>query len=153
MATNNSKAVINVPPQKTNPSPRKSSKGSHERDTALAQLNTDKKSAFIKAWEESEKSRVDNKAQKKLSKVAAWENSKKAHLDAKLKKLEERLEQKKAEYAEKMKNKAALIHKEAEEKKAMVEAKRGEQILKTEEMAAKYRATGQTPKKLLGCVG
>ncbi|KAK4354048.1 hypothetical protein RND71_026242 [Anisodus tanguticus] len=113
-------------------------------DTALAQLNTDKKSAFIKAWEE---------AQKKLSKVAAWKNSKKAHLDAKLKKLEERLEQKKAEYAEKMKNKAALIHKEAEEKKAMVEAKRGEQILKTEEMAAKYRATGQTPKKLFGCVG
>ncbi|KAJ8540039.1 hypothetical protein K7X08_026428 [Anisodus acutangulus] len=113
-------------------------------DTALAQLNTDKKSAFIKAWEE---------AQKKLSKVAAWKNSKKAHLDAKLKKLEERLEQKKAEYAEKMKNKAALIHKEAEEKKAMVEAKRGEQILKTEEMAAKYHATGQTPKKLFGCVG
>lgn len=67
--------------------------------------------------------------------------------------LQERLEQKKAEYAEKMKNKGALIHKEAEEKKAMVEAKRGERILKTEEMAAKYRATGQTPKKLLGCVG
>lgn len=67
--------------------------------------------------------------------------------------LQERLEQKKAEYAEKMKNRAALIHKEAEEKKAMVEAKRREQILKTEEMAVKYRATGQTPKKLLGCVG
>ncbi|XP_009629650.1 remorin-like isoform X1 [Nicotiana tabacum] len=153
MATNNSKAVTTMPPpQKTNPS-TKNSKGSLDRDTALAQLNNDKKSAFIKAWEESEKSRVDNKAQKKLSKVAAWENSKKAHLEAKLKKLEERLEQKKAEYAEKMKNRAALIHKEAEEKKAMVNAKRGEQILKTEEMAAKYRATGQTPKKLLGCVG
>ncbi|MCD7460477.1 hypothetical protein HAX54_043608 [Datura stramonium] len=139
--------------RETNPSPKKSSKGSVERDTVLAQLYNDKKSAFLKAWEESEKSRVDNKAQKKLSKVAAWENSKKAHPDAKLKKLEERLEQKKAEYAEKLKNKSALIHKEAEEKKAMVEAKRGEQILKTEEMAAKYRATGKTPKKLLGCVG
>jgi hypothetical protein len=33
----------------------------------------------------------------------------------------------------------------------MVEAKRGEEFLKAEEMAAKYRATGQTPKKLLGC--
>uniref|UniRef100_M1BYE6 Remorin n=2 Tax=Solanum tuberosum TaxID=4113 RepID=M1BYE6_SOLTU len=52
-----------------------------------------------------------------------------------------------------MKNKEALVHKEAEEKKATVEAKRGEQILRTEEMAAKYRATGQNPKKLLGCVG
>lgn len=61
------------------------------------------------------------------------------------------MEKKKAEYAEKMKNKIALIHKQAEEKKAMVEAKRGEEFLKAEEMAAKYRATGQTPKKLLGC--
>ncbi|XP_055808037.1 remorin-like [Solanum dulcamara] len=153
MATNNFKAVTTLPPQNTNPTPKKSAKGSAERDTALAQLNNDKKSAFIKAWEDSEKSKVDNKAQKKLSKVAAWENSKKAHLDAKLKKLEERLEQKKAEYAEKMKNKGALIHKVAEEKKATVEAKRGERILKTEGMAAKYRATGQTPKKLLGCIG
>lgn len=51
-----------------------------------------------------------------------------------------------------MKNKAALIHKEAEERKAVVEAKRGEQLLKAEEMAAKYSATGQNPKKLLGCV-
>uniref|UniRef100_A0A0V0HBQ3 Putative remorin-like n=1 Tax=Solanum chacoense TaxID=4108 RepID=A0A0V0HBQ3_SOLCH len=153
MATNNFKAVTTLPPQNTNPSSMKSSKGSVERDTALAQLNNNKKSAFVKAWEESEKSKVDNKAQKKLSKVAAWENKQKAHLDAKLKKLEVRLEQKKAEYAEKMKNKEALVHKEAEEKKATVEAKRGEQILKTEEMAAKYRATGQNPKKLLGCVG
>lgn len=61
------------------------------------------------------------------------------------------MEKQKAEYAEKMKNKVALIHKEAEERRAMVEAKRGEEFLKAEEMAAKYRATGQTPKKLLGC--
>lgn len=49
-----------------------------------------------------------------------------------------------------MKNKVALIHKEAEEKKAMVEAKRGEDVLKAEELAAKYRATGTTPKKIFG---
>lgn len=46
-----------------------------------------------------------------------------------------------------------MIHKEAEEKRAMVEAKRGEEVLKAEEMAAKYRATGQAPKKLIGCFG
>lgn len=64
---------------------------------------------------------------------------------------QEKLEKQKAEYAEKMKNKVALVHKQAEEKRAMVEAQRGEEILKAEEMAAKYRATGQTPKKFLGC--
>lgn len=52
---------------------------------------------------------------------------------------------------EKMKNKIALIHKEAEEKRAMIEAKRGEDHLKAEETAAKHRATGTAPKKLLGC--
>lgn len=63
---------------------------------------------------------------------------------------QEQLEKKKAECMEKMKNKIAMIHKEAEEKKAIVEAKRGEDLLKAEEMAAKYRATGSSPKKLLG---
>ena len=109
--------------------------------------------SFIRAWEESEKSKVDNKAQKKLSDVCAWENSKKAAVEAKLKKIEEELEKKKAEYAEKMKNKVALIHKQAEEKKAMIEARRGEEFLKAEEMSAKFRATWQTPKKVLGCFG
>lgn len=66
---------------------------------------------------------------------------------------QEELERKKADCAEKMKNKVALIHKQAEEKRAMVEARRGEDMLKAEEMAAKYRATGQAPKKTLGCFG
>lgn len=61
------------------------------------------------------------------------------------------MEKKKAEYGEKMKNKMALVHKQAEEKRAMAEAKRGEEVLKAEEMAARFRATGTTPKKLLGC--
>lgn len=60
------------------------------------------------------------------------------------------MEKKKAEYLEKMKNKVALIHKAAEEKRAMIEARRGEDVLKAEEMAAKYRAKGGPPKKFLG---
>ncbi|CAL0304685.1 unnamed protein product [Lupinus luteus] len=50
-----------------------------------------------------------------------------------------------------MKNKIALVHKEAEEKRAMVEAKRGQEFLKVQEMAAKYRATRTVPKKTIGC--
>lgn len=63
---------------------------------------------------------------------------------------QEDLEKKKAKYIEKMKNKIAFIHKKAEEKRAITEAKCGEELLKAEEMAAKCRATGETPKKLLG---
>ena len=61
------------------------------------------------------------------------------------------MEKKKAEYAEKMKNKVAEIHKAAEEKRAIIEAQKGEEILKAEECAAKYRATGGTPKKVFAC--
>lgn len=62
---------------------------------------------------------------------------------------QEKLEKKKAEAVEQMKNKIALIHKAAEEKRALIEAKRAEDLLKAEETAAKYRATGKAPKKLL----
>ncbi|KAL6531322.1 hypothetical protein OROHE_014391 [Orobanche hederae] len=150
-------------------------------DAVLARVATEKRLSLIKAWEESEKSKAENKsstrAEKKISAIGAWENSKKASLEAELKKIdvmvttvsfimeglrfdpkkgqilpnEEQLEKRKAEYTEKMKNKVALIHKAAEEKRAMVEAKRGEDLLKAEEVAAKYRATGTAPRKLLGC--
>ncbi|XP_059312682.1 remorin isoform X1 [Lycium ferocissimum] len=148
-----SKALATVPPPKPDSSTKKSSKGSLDRDVALAHLETEKRNSYIKAWEESEKSKVENKAQKKLSAVGTWENTKKANLESKLKKLEEQLEQKKAEYGEKIKNRVAAVHKEADEKRAMVEARKGEELLKAEEMAAKYRATGQAPKKLIGCLG
>jgi len=131
--------------------PKKTSSGSADRDVILADLEKEKKTSFIKAWEESEKSKAENKAQKKISDVHAWENSKKAATEAQLRKIEEKLEKKKAQYGEKMKNKVAAIHKLAEEKRAMVEAKRGEDLLKAEELAAKYRATGIVPKATCGC--
>lgn len=68
-------------------------------------------------------------------------------------KWQEQLEKKKADYAEKMRNKVALVHKQAEEKRAMVAAQQGEEILKAEEMSAKFRATGHAPTKVCGCIG
>jgi hypothetical protein len=129
----------------------KKPEGSVNRDAVLARVSTDKRLALIKAWEESEKSKAENKAQKNLSAVGSWEKSKVATIEAELKKIEEKLEKKKAGYIEKLKNKEALIHKAAEEKRAMIEAKQGEDLLKAEEIAAKYRATGTAPKKILGC--
>ncbi|KAF7852360.1 hypothetical protein BT93_L0912 [Corymbia citriodora subsp. variegata] len=127
----------------------KVSEGSGHRDRELARVETEKKMSLIRAWEESEKCKAENKAHKKLSAIVAWENSKKASVEAELMKIQEKLEKQKADYVEKMKNKIALLHKAAEEKRAMIEAKRGEDILKAEELAAKYRAKGTTPKKLL----
>ncbi|KAJ6933574.1 remorin 1.4-like [Populus alba x Populus x berolinensis] len=125
--------------------------GSNNRDAILSRVETEKRCALIKAWVENEKAKVENKAHKKLSAIGSWETTKKVSVEAKIKKFEEKLERKKAEYAEKMKNRAAELHKEAEEKKAMIEAKKSEECLKVEETAAKFRETGYTPKKFLGC--
>ncbi|XP_020408996.1 remorin isoform X1 [Zea mays] len=114
-------------------------------------VEIEKINSLIKAWEENEKAKADNKTAKKQSIILSWENTKKAIIEAELKKKKEELEKKMAEYAEKMKNKKAIIHKKAEEKRAMVMAQHGEEILKTEEMAAKYRATRVAPKKFLRC--
>ncbi|CAN7099287.1 hypothetical protein HID58_022234 [Brassica napus] len=147
--TDDSKALVLIVAKE--PVEEKKEGSVNREDDVLAKLETEKRMSLIKAWEEAEKSKVENKAQKKLSSVGAWENSKKASAEAELKKIEEQLIKKKAEYAEQMKNKIVQIHKEAEEKRAMTEAKRGEEILKAEEMAAKYRATGTAPTKLFGC--
>ncbi|GAA0143378.1 hypothetical protein LIER_04075 [Lithospermum erythrorhizon] len=148
-SSHHSKALVAV----ENPSEADEEKneGSIDRDTVLARVATEKRLSLVKAWEESEKSKAENKAQKKISAIGAWENSKKASIEAELRLIEEKLEKKKAEYIEKMKNRIAEVHKSAEERRADIEAKKGEDILKAEEIAAKYRATGTAPKKLLGC--
>jgi hypothetical protein len=51
-----------------------------------------------------------------------------------------------------MKNTIAEVHRVAEEKRAIAEAKKGEELVKAEELAAKHRALGKAPKKFL-CFG
>ncbi|KAH9615337.1 hypothetical protein KSS87_015511 [Heliosperma pusillum] len=145
------KAIVLVATPVPEAEKKKPSGGSIDRDIELARLEQEKKLALVKAWEESEKSKVENKACKKLSDTESWESSKKASIEAELRKIEEKLEKKKAGYAEKMKNKVAEVHKLAEENRAMIEAQKGEQLLKAEECAAKFRATGNIPTKFLGC--
>lgn len=135
------------------PVPSKISGGSVDRDAVLAKVNVEKRLALVKAWEENEKAKAENKFYKAVSTITAWENTKKSAAETKMKRAEEKLEKQKAAYVEKMKNEIAIIHKQAEEKKAMVEAKRGEDFLKAEELSAKYNATGQMPKKFLLCFG
>ncbi|CAN6586101.1 unnamed protein product [Malus baccata var. baccata] len=108
-------------PAPTTPEKEKAVPAKVEKDAGLIRKVLSIKSlGLIKAWEESEKTKVDNKAKKKFSNVVAWELSKQATIDARQKKYEQKLEKKKALYVEKMQNKLAEIHKAAEEKRAMV---------------------------------
>ncbi|KAJ1406031.1 Remorin, C-terminal [Sesbania bispinosa] len=123
------------------------------RDAVLARVESEKRLALIRAWEESEKTKVENKAYKLHSAVGLWENKKKASTEAKLKIIEEKMDKKKAGRVEIMQNKVAEIHRLAEEKRAIIEAQKGEEFLKVEETAAKYRTRGYVPRKLLLCFG
>ncbi|VAI63392.1 unnamed protein product [Triticum turgidum subsp. durum] len=125
-----------------------------DRDAVLAKVEMERKLSMVKAWEENQKSKADNRAEHKMSSILSWENTNKAAVQAKLRTREEKLEKKKAEYAEKMRNRIAMIHKEAEEQRAAVEARRQEEMIKCEETAAKHRSQGTTPKKkFLTCFG
>lgn len=124
---------------------------STDKDALLAKVVVEKRFALIRAWEESEKTKADNRAHKKLSAVGLWEDGKKASVEAQLKKIEQDMERKKVEYVEKMKNKVAEIHRSAEEKRAIVKAKRMEEFVDLEDTAEKLRSLAETPRKLFSC--
>lgn len=124
--------------------------GSRDRDAFLTRVVTAERTSFIRAWEESEKAKAENRAARRLASVTSWENSKVAEMEAELKKIHEQLEMKKAAQAEKLKNSAAAVHRAAEEKRAAAVARRGEEVIAAEEAAARYRAMGQEPTRLFG---
>jgi len=59
------------------------------------------------------------------------------------------LDKQRAKHIEKMKNSVASAHCKAQERRAAMEARRAEDIVKAEEMAARIRATGKMPRKCL----
>ncbi|MCO5578362.1 hypothetical protein L7F22_032203 [Adiantum nelumboides] len=134
-------------------------RGSLNRDLVLARLNQERSVSLIKAWEENMRAKSFHRYKKKVAKIAAWENAKKAKAEADLKALEassfsktqERLERKKAECVERMKNEIAAVHMRAEEARALADSHHGEDLLKAEEQAAKYRASGSLPKRYPFC--
>ncbi|XP_066332166.1 remorin-like isoform X1 [Miscanthus floridulus] len=63
-------------------------RNSNDRDIALAKVEIEKRNSLIKAWEENEKAKADNKVAKKQSIILSWENTKKAVIEAQLKKKE-----------------------------------------------------------------
>ncbi|KAK9178779.1 hypothetical protein WN943_027973 [Citrus x changshan-huyou] len=54
-------AVVDKAPEAEPPTGEKSTEGSVNRDAVLARVETEKRISLIKAWEESEKSKAENK--------------------------------------------------------------------------------------------
>ncbi|KAG0611153.1 hypothetical protein M758_7G119900 [Ceratodon purpureus] len=119
-------------------------------ERATQKIEHDKLITRAKAWEEDTKSRIESRSEREEAKIAQEELTMKNKAEARLRRNEEKLEKQKAKYMEMMKNEVAAAHKAAEEKRALAAAKKGQEMLKAEETAAKIRATGIFPKKF-GC--
>ncbi|KHN26327.1 Hypothetical protein glysoja_029281 [Glycine soja] len=64
-----------------------------------------------------------------------------------MKKVERKLEEKRARAMEKMQNDIAKAHRKAEERRASAEAKRGTKVARVLEIASLMRAVGRPPAK------
>lgn len=64
--------------------------------------------------------------------------------------MQQNLEKKAAQHAEKLKNQVPKIQKQAKDKRAMVEAKKGKDLHKVEKVAEKFRTNGHAPDKPFG---
>ncbi|KAL9663822.1 hypothetical protein QQ045_019214 [Rhodiola kirilowii] len=125
--------------------------GIFDKDTEMAKVEMEKRMALIKAWEDNEKAKAENRAYKKMILVEYWEEKKKAALELKLKEIEENLEKAKAVLREQKKNKEAELRKVADKKRAVIEAQCGRNIVEIVGKADRYRATGRVPRKFVKC--
>ncbi|XP_024389081.1 remorin isoform X1 [Physcomitrium patens] len=119
-------------------------------EKATQKIEHDKLVSNVAAWEQNQREKIESRTHREEEKITAEETTMKKKAEARLRQKEEKLEKLRAKYQEAMKNEVAAAHKVAEEKRAMVAAKKGMDILKTEETAAKIRATGKFPVKF-GC--
>ncbi|MCO5598387.1 hypothetical protein L7F22_052482 [Adiantum nelumboides] len=117
---------------------------------ALEKVRKNKIFAQALAYQDAKSSKCNNRYKREESKIAAWENQQKIKASIRMKKVEMRLEQKRAKALEKMQNEIARAHKTAEERKASAEAVRAIKTTRVAQEADAIRRTGKLPTNV-GC--
>ncbi|MED6145947.1 hypothetical protein PIB30_116798 [Stylosanthes scabra] len=99
----------------------------------------------------SERSKTASKAKREEAKIIAWENLQKAKAEAAIRKLEMKLEKKRASSMDKIMNKLRLAQKKAQEMRSSVSTNQPHQeVARTSHRAMLFRRTGQM-NSLSGC--
>ncbi|KAL4307930.1 hypothetical protein HN51_042357 [Arachis hypogaea] len=98
----------------------------------------------------SERSKTASKAKREEAKIIAWENLQKAKAEAAIRKLEMKLEKKRASSMDKIMNKLRLAQKKAQEMRSSVSTNQPHQVVRTSHRALLFRRTGQMS-SLSGC--
>ncbi|GAU39917.1 hypothetical protein TSUD_05090 [Trifolium subterraneum] len=102
------------------------------------------------SWEISESSKTVSKAKREEAKITAWENLQKAKAEAAIRKLEMKLEKKRASSMDKIMNKLRFAQKKAEDMRSSVSANQAHQIARTSHKVMSFRRASQMG-TLSGC--
>jgi len=138
-------------PRESNSSSARSNENrlSTPKELALQKVKRDEIEAKAVAWEEAKMAKVDNRFKRDEAIIGAWENEQKVKANIKMKKVERKLEEKKAMAFEKMQNEIAKAHKKEANRRAVAEARRGAAKAKISEASDRIRSLGRFPKKFL----
>ncbi|KAK7291113.1 hypothetical protein RIF29_06010 [Crotalaria pallida] len=101
-------------------------------------------------WDNSERSKTVSKANREEAKITAWENLQKAKAEAAIRKLEMKLEKKRASSMDKIMNKLRVAQKKAHDMRSSVLANQAHQVTRTSPKAISFRRTSQMG-SLSGC--
>ncbi|XP_012570805.1 uncharacterized protein [Cicer arietinum] len=102
------------------------------------------------SWDISESSKTISKGKREEAKITAWENLQKAKAEAAMRKLEMKLEKKRASSMDKIMNKLRTAQKKAQEMRSSVLANQAHQVARTSHRVMSFRRAGQMG-SLSGC--
>ncbi|XP_027333548.1 uncharacterized protein LOC113848292 [Abrus precatorius] len=102
------------------------------------------------SWDVSERSKNVSKTKREEARITAWENLQKAKAEAAIRKLEMKLEKKRASSMDKIMNKLRLAQKKAQEMRSSVLTNQAHQVATTPHKAILFRRTSQMG-SLSGC--
>ncbi|XP_073132536.1 remorin 4.2-like [Henckelia pumila] len=101
----------------------------------------------IIAWQNAEISKISNRFKREIAVIKGVEGEQVEKANLWMKKVERKLEEKRAKSLEKMQNDMAKAKRIAEERRASAEAKRGTQVAKILDIANLMRVIGRPPVK------
>ncbi|CAL0332701.1 unnamed protein product [Lupinus luteus] len=109
-----------------------------------------KETSTQSSMDNSERSKTVSKANREEAKITAWENLQKAKAEAQIRKLEMKLEKKRASSMDKIMKRLRSAHKRAHDMRSSVLANQTHQVTRTDHRALSFRRTSQMG-SLSGC--
>ncbi|XP_059295955.1 remorin 4.1-like [Lycium ferocissimum] len=137
-----------VDPITINPSPpRRINNNSSHGEVTVQRVKKEEVESKISAWQTAKISKINNRFKREDAVINGCESEEVQRATSWMKKIERKLEEKRAKALEKMQNDIAKARRKAEEKRASAEGKRGTKVAKVLEISNLMRAVGRAPAK------